>query len=132
MNIVLYHPFADVSLPLWVVVSQWVLLLALGFLVIVAYRQFGYMMYLKDKGSEHDGLDIGEQAPSFIYTPAHQNGRPTHHFDPKGGWSLLLFADPGCVSCRIALQGLEGVIPELPREMRVLVVTSSEPTLIDA
>ena len=41
-----------IILPLWVAISQWVLLLALGFFVIVAYRQIGYMLHLKDIGSE--------------------------------------------------------------------------------
>ena len=46
--------------------------------------------------------------------------------------SLLLFADPGCVSCRDALRAFERLISELPEEMRALVITSSESILVDA
>jgi hypothetical protein len=132
MNVHLQILFADISVPLWIAIGQWVLLFALGILVVVAYRQLGYMMHLKDKGSERDGLSVGEQAPSFTYIPAKQRGGEPRFFEPKGSWSLLLFADPGCISCQNALRALERFIVELPSEMRVLVVTSSEPALIDA
>lgn len=132
MNTPLHVPFADISLPLWVVVSQWTLLFVLGCLVIVAYRQLGYMLHLKDMGSERDGLPIGEHAPVFAYTPVHQSGSSPRHFDPKGRWSLLLFADPGCVSCQGALRALERLAPEVAQTMQMLVVTSADPALITA
>lgn len=34
----------NISLPLWMLVSQWMLLFALGFLVILMYRQIGYIL----------------------------------------------------------------------------------------
>ncbi len=122
--------FADISLPLWVVVSQWVLIFALGCLVIIAYRQLGYVMHLKEIGSEGDGLAIGQQAPTFTYTSLNQAYLP-ERFDPNGKWSLLLFADPGCVSCQNALRALHRLAPELTNT-QILVVTSADPALVAA
>lgn len=132
MNMPFLVPFADISLPLWLVVSQWVLLFALGCLVIVAYRQLGYMLHLKEMGTEHDGRQIGEQAPAFSYTPMQQSLDASDYFDPKGKWSLLLFADPGCVSCQGALRALEHFAPEVAARMQILVATSADPALITA
>jgi hypothetical protein len=118
---------AAVVLPLWAVVSQWVLLLALGFFLVVAYRQLGYMLRLKDIGSERDGLPIGEKAPAFGYVPFNDGARSDDSFDPQGSWTLLLFADPGCESCQIAVSSLNR---QLVRDMRVLVITAVEPEVI--
>jgi hypothetical protein len=48
--------FADITLPLWLVVSQWTLLFALGFLIIVMYRQVAFLQRLKGAGPEREGL----------------------------------------------------------------------------
>jgi hypothetical protein len=124
--------FVDISLPLWLVVSQWTLLFALGFLIIVMYRQVAYLQQLKDSGSEREGLSIGEKAPAFDYTPVNQNRNASARFEPKGRWSLLLFADPGCASCQNTLLALERLAPKVGQTTRVLVVTSAEPAQIQA
>lgn len=124
--------FADVILPLWLVASQWVLLFALGLLVIILYRQLGFMMRLKDQGTERGGLAIGEQAPAFDYIPAILPAGSSTSFDPQGSWSLLVFAEPGCVSCKNTLAALERLTPQLEQRMRLLVVTSAEPSHIAA
>ena len=121
----------NVTLPLWLVVSQWTLLFALGFLIIIMYRQVAFLQRLRDGGSEREGLPIGEKAPVFDYLPV--NGRSSSgHFDPRGSWSLLVFADPTCVSCQDALLALERMVPKLGQTVRVLVATSADPALIDA
>jgi cytochrome oxidase Cu insertion factor (SCO1/SenC/PrrC family) len=120
-----------IILPLWVAISQWVLLLALGFFVIVAYRQIGYMLHLKDIGSERDGLPVGEKAPLFDYILANHKMNAEARLDPQGKWTLLLFADPSCISCQTALSALEHFAPTL-RGTQVLVATTSEPTVIEA
>jgi hypothetical protein len=125
-------PGADIRLPLWVVVSQWTLLFALGWLVIVMYRQVAYLQLLKDAGSERDGLPIGERAPAFDYTPVKGGTAVPTRFEPKGHWSLLLFADPGCASCETALQALEQLVPTFAHTLRIQVVTSAELTQIMA
>ena|SRR5947209_173050 len=124
--------FADVTLPLWLVVSQWTLLFALGFLIIVMYRQASFLQQLKDQGSEREGLSIGEKAPAFDYTPVNRSTSASARFEPKGTWSLLVFADPDCVSCQNTLLALERLAPQLEQTMRVLVVTSAEPAQIGA
>ena len=65
--------FTDITLPLWLVAGQWVLLFALGFLVLVMYRQIGLLEHLKDSGPEREGLPVGEKAPSFDYTPVNRS-----------------------------------------------------------
>jgi len=118
--------FADITLPLWLVVSQWVLLFALGFLIIVMYRQVAFLQQLNDQGSEREGLPSGEKAPAFDYTPINQGKAAPAHFEPRGRWTLLVFADPGCVSCQSTLLALERLAPKLEQKMRVLVLTSAE------
>jgi hypothetical protein len=123
---------ADITLPLWLVVSQWTLLFALGLLVIVMYRQVAYLQMLKDAGSERDGLPIGERAPSFDCTPINRGTAVPSRFEPAGHWSLLLFADPGCASCETALQALEQLVSTFTPTLRIQVVTSAEPARITA
>jgi len=122
----------NITLPVWLVVSQWVLLFALGFLVIVMYRQLGFLLHLKDLGTEREGPHIGERAPAFDYISVNQNTGASVHFEPEGGWSLLLFADPGCMSCQDALPIFERFLSKVERPLRVLVLTSAEPVLIAA
>ena len=124
--------FADITLPLWLIVSQWVLLSALGFLIIVMYRQVAFLQQLNDQGSEREGLPSGEKAPAFDYTPINQGKAAPAHFEPRGRWVLLVFADPGCVSCQNTLLALERLMPKLEPVMRVLVVTTAEPAQIAA
>src|SRR5437763_14628486 len=65
--------FADITLPLWLIVSQWVLLFALGFLIIVMYSQVAFLQPLNDQGSDREGIPRGEKAPTFDYTANHQH-----------------------------------------------------------
>ncbi len=125
-----------VQVSIWMVIGQWTLLFALGVLVIVAYRQLGYLVYLKDMvsnaGSEKDGLAVGTLAPLFSYIPIRQ-GKPANshqYFEPTGKGTLLLFADPGCVSCQNALTTLEELAPQIGHKISLTVMTSSDPTLI--
>jgi hypothetical protein len=122
----------QMSLPLWLVVSQWTLLFALGWLVIVMYRQVAYLQLLKDAGSERDGLPIGERAPAFDCTLINQGRDGPTRFEPRGHWSLLLFADPGCASCETALQALEQLAPTVAHTLHIQVVTSAQPAQIMA
>lgn len=122
----------DVVLPLWLVTSQWTLLFALGFLIIVMYRQIGYLQQLKDEGSEREGLTIGEIAPAFDYTSMSENSDASTRFEAKKTWSLLVFADPGCSSCQDTLRSLQRMAPKLGQTMRLLVATTAEPSQIAA
>ncbi len=122
----------NITLPLWLVISQWVLLLALGLLVIVMYRQLGYLLHLRDVGTEREGLPMGEKAPAFDYTPVNGDMHLPARFDSIGQWSLLVFVEPGCVSCRSTIPALERLTPAFKQQIHMLVVTSAEPTLIAA
>ncbi|HLH60460.1 MAG TPA: hypothetical protein VKV20_02155 [Ktedonobacteraceae bacterium] len=124
--------FADITLPLWLFAAQWVLLFALGFLILVMFRQIALFERLKDSGSEREGLPVGEKAPSFVYQPVNRRANPPAHFEPVGNWSLLLFADPSCSSCQSTLLSLERLAPRLAQSMRLLVATTAEPAVITA
>jgi hypothetical protein len=51
-----------------VVVAEWSLLLAFGFMLIVLYRQFAYLLRLNAATDAHrSGLTLGETAPEFEY-----------------------------------------------------------------
>jgi hypothetical protein len=128
----MHATFAAIALPLWLVVSQWTLLFALGFLVIVMYRQVGFLQNLKNINSEQEGLPIGEKAPMFNHTPVKEGASASTGFASKGHWTLLLFLDPGCVSCQNTLRTLEQMAPQLGQAVQVLVVTSAEPPVIAA
>jgi hypothetical protein len=123
---------ADITLPLWLVISQWTLLFALGFLIIVMYRQVAYLQQLKDVGSEREGLPVGEKAPAFDYIPVNGSTSAPGRFEPRGRWSLLVFADPTCASCQGTLLALERTVPKLGQTVRVLVATTAEPAQLDA
>jgi hypothetical protein len=124
--------FADITLPGWLVVSQWALLFALGFLIIMMFRQVALLEQHKDRGSDRAGLQPGEKAHSFDYIPLNRTTNAPARFEPRGRWSLLLFADPSCVSCQNTLLALEKLSPHLAQSVQVLVATTSEPDLISA
>jgi thioredoxin-related protein len=114
----------EITLPLWLFVAQWFLLFALGVLVIIAYRQIGYMLGVKEPSSTRDGLPVGEIAPSFQYLNVFQDSK-ADYFNPKGQWSVLLFADPNCSGCQKALIELEKFQYSLKSSTELLVVTSA-------
>lgn len=124
--------FADITLPLWLVVSQWTLLLALGFLVIVMYRQLRFLLHLKDAGTEREGLPIGDKAPAFDYSTMNVNASLSARFEPTGIWSLLVFAEPGCVSCQGTITALDRLAPAFNQRIRLLVITSADPAQVAA
>lgn len=123
-----------INIPLWLFVSQWVLLFAFAFLLFTVYRQMGFWLGLKQVGTSKEGLEIGTQAPDFpfdyINRPA--NASPAR-FDTKGHWSFLLFADPNCAGCQQALPMLERLIAESPNKtVQTLLVTTADPAFIEA
>lgn len=110
-----------------------VLLFALGFLVIVMYRQVGFLQNLKNISSDQEGLPIGERAPSFTHIPIKGDVNVARGFAAQGQWTLLLFLDPGCVSCQSALHALEKMAAQLSsRSVHSLIITSAEPAVIAA
>lgn len=122
----------NVTLPLWIVVSQWIVLFALGFLVVVMYRQMAYLLRLKDVGTARDGLEIGNAAPAFDYVGVNVNAGSNLRFNPRGGWKFIIFADPGCSSCEKAMLILENFKIDVKPGMQPIVVTTADTTEVDA
>lgn len=119
--------------PLWIVISQWALLLALAILVVLIYRQLAYLLDLSVRVSAPTtGLPLGSQAPSFDYrlvAASHE----TQRFVGEGVPTLLLFTDPGCRSCLEALEILERTTrAQRGATLRVLAVTDADPRLLVA
>ncbi len=96
-------------IPLYLAVAQWVLLLTLGLLVIVMYRQLGRVLGQAKPASL--GPAVGSTAASFAYTRmADTTGNGTagngaksttvQHLTPGDGQATLVaFVDPTCPSC---------------------------------
>lgn len=122
----------NITYPLWLVVSQWVLLFALGGLVVTLYRQLGYYLHVTTSSPANQGLDIGEAVPAFQYLPAGDGAMTPRRFEPRGDWSVLLFADPGCASCEQAVQALERAGAGGDQLSHTLIVTTAEPSRIRA
>jgi hypothetical protein len=115
----------DINVPLWVAVGQWIALLGLATLVIIMYRQMSYYLHVAETGAESLGLDVGAPAPAFEYASIQPNSAPLR-YEPRGGWSILLFVDPACGGCERSLAALDVLrARSLPRDLRVLVVAGA-------
>jgi AhpC/TSA family len=124
-----------IEIPVALLVAQWLLLLGLGVMVVLMYRQLGYLLGLSRAVSGSGGLDVGEQAPTFEYEPFPTNGSGEQRrgFVPEGARTLLMFTTPGCASCQTALRSLEEATRRLREDgLRVLVATDAEPEHIQA
>ncbi len=112
-------------IPVYLAVAQWVLLLTLGLLVIVMYRQLGRVLGQAKPASL--GPVVGSTAASFAYT--RMADTTVHHLTPGDGQATLVaFVDPTCPSCEelvIALSTAEqtGQLASL----RVLLLMSDPP-----
>ena len=85
------------TIPLYLAVAQWVLLLTLGALVIVMFRQLGRQLSI-GQPPRGPGPEPGSHAAAFGYTLL-ADGRD-ELFRPGGGQATLVaFADPTCPSC---------------------------------
>jgi peroxiredoxin len=124
-----------IEIPVALLVAQWLLLLGLGLMVFLMYRQLAYLLGLSRAVSGSGGLDVGDKAPSFDYVPASTNGGDgeLRRFAPEGTRTLLMFTTPGCATCQTALRSLEEATRRIRGEgLRVLVVTDAEPESVYA
>jgi hypothetical protein len=90
-------------IPVFLAVAQWALLLALGLLVIVMYRQLG-RVYGRARQSAELGPAVGSRAAGFRYTRVNDPGDPggdrLRWLTPGHGQPVLLaFVDPTCPAC---------------------------------
>lgn len=91
---------------IWLVsyIVLWLLVLGLGVLVVVLYRQLGIMYLGSAEGVSRDGLELGARAPDFSLVD--QYGNLQRLADYRGRPLLLLFGSPNCSPCRILLPQL--------------------------
>ena len=108
-------------------VALWLLLLAIGVLVLLLYRHFGVMSLGTLEGVQRDGLPVGAAAPALGgVTP---DGRDVGWEPRRDEVDLLLFVSPDCGPCETLLPvvnrlaalpaaqrlGITGIVPG-PRE----------------
>lgn len=83
-------------IPEYVAIAQWVLLLTLGLLVTLMFRQLGRQLGAA-KAPPALGPPAGTPAVGFEYVRLDTGTR--EFFDPAEGAALLVFADPTCPAC---------------------------------
>jgi hypothetical protein len=120
------------TIPLYLAVAQWALLLALGLLVFVMYRQLGRILNATGNASATGELGpvVGTRAAGFEYTRVSDDTR--QYFTPGGGQpSLVAFVDPTCPACEQLVSSLNAAADsgELA-ELRVLLLTSDPPAYL--
>jgi hypothetical protein len=125
-------------IPVYLAVAQWVLLLTLGLLVIVMYRQLGRVLGQAKPASL--GPAVGSTAASFAYTRMASitgngtagngaQGTVVHHLTPGDGQATLVaFVDPTCPSCEQLVTAL-GTAEQAGQlaSLRVLLLMSDPP-----
>jgi hypothetical protein len=118
-----------IQIPLYLAVAQWALLVALGVLVIVMFRQLGRML---SGASRAAGLGpaAGSPAEPLAYTrPGEQRVR---HLRPGDGQPVLVaFVDPTCPSC----ESLVGLLDQAKADgdltgLRTLLLISDPPSYL--
>ena len=90
----------------WLVsyIVLWILVLAMGVLILLLYRQLGIMYLGSAEGVSRDGLARGTQAPDFSLTDQYGNQQRLSNY--RGRPTLLLFGSPHCSPCRTLLPQL--------------------------
>jgi methylamine dehydrogenase accessory protein MauD len=91
---------------IWLVsyIVLWILVIGLGVLVLLLYRQLGIMYLGTAEGVSRDGLERGVRAPDFKLTD--QYGQVQQLSSYKGKPVALLFGSPHCSPCRLLLPQL--------------------------
>jgi hypothetical protein len=114
--------------PVYLEMAQWALLLLLGLLVIIMFRQLG-RLFNRESRPERAGL-IGTKAPDFGYLRVGDN-RELEFPAASGQPTLIAFVDPTCPSCEELVANLGEVAGagELPG-FRVLLLTADPPSYL--
>jgi hypothetical protein len=122
--------------PLFLIVAQWALLLALGLLVITAYRQLGRVLG-QSRPAQGAGPEVGSRPGQLTYELVPGAADPgqagaVRSFVPGGGRSAMLaFVDPTCPSCEelVTALGDAQAAGELD-DTRVLLLTADPPNYV--
>ncbi|HTX81459.1 MAG TPA: thioredoxin family protein [Streptosporangiaceae bacterium] len=86
-----------IRIPLYLEIAQWALLLGLGTLLLVLYRQLGRLLSTA-AGPQAPGPAVGTKAAPIRYTGV-AAGSPARFTPGNGQPALLAFVDPTCPSC---------------------------------
>jgi len=115
-----------IRIPVYLEIAQWALLLGLGTLLLVLYRQLGRLLSTA-AGPQAPGPAVGTKAAPIRYAavPAGSPGR----FTPGNGQpAMLAFVDPTCPSCEQLVANLsESAAAGERRGVRVLLLMSDPP-----
>jgi len=92
---------------IWLVsyIILWILVIGLGLLVFLLYRQLGVMYLGSAEGVSRDGLTKGTPAPDFNLMDQYGNAQRLSSY--RGRPVLLVFGSPSCTPCRTLLPQLE-------------------------
>jgi hypothetical protein len=129
----------NISVPVPALIAQWVALLALCVLVIILYRQLAVLLTVRDR-SHLDlpslvGLTRGSRLPAVKGELVVGAGAPRAFAREASSQrpTLLLFADPLCGSCEMAVEALNRASESgLLQSVDALVVTSENPAYVEA
>jgi hypothetical protein len=86
-----------IRIPLYLEIAQWALLLGLGTLLLVLYRQLGRLLSTA-AGPQAPGPAVGTKAAPIRYAGV-DAGSPGRFTPGNGLPALLAFVDPTCPSC---------------------------------
>jgi hypothetical protein len=114
------------TIPLYLAIVSWALLLTLGLLVILMYRQLA-RVFADKRPIRNLGPPLGSDARKFEYTRVSDN--TVQSFLPGDGLPVLLaFVEPTCPACETLVDSLGRVAGgDEPSDLRVLLVISDPP-----
>jgi len=103
----------------------WLVVFVLAFLLAGSLRQLGLLQLRlgDDPGAliTDSGLERGAQAPEFVAADS-ESGEPVSLYELPPVPRLLVFASPGCLSCRELMPGLNEVRKTRSGEFDFLVI----------
>ncbi|MGI8589311.1 MAG: TlpA family protein disulfide reductase [Chloroflexia bacterium] len=111
---------------IWLVsyIILWLLVLGLGVLVFLLYRQLGILYLGSAEGVSRDGLAVGTAAPDFSL--GDQYGNTQRLSDYRGKPTFLVFGSPSCTPCRVLLPQMDDWAAAHP-EVGVLWLNAANP-----
>jgi hypothetical protein len=114
--------------PVYLEMAQWALLLLLGLLVIVMFRQLGRLFNRESRPGRATLVET--MAPDFSYLRVGDN-RELEFPAASGQPTLIAFVDPTCPSCEelVANLGEVAAAGELPG-FRILLLTADPPSYL--
>lgn len=114
--------------PVYLELAQWALLLLLGLLVVIMFRQLG-RLFNRESRPERAAL-VGTKAPDFGYLRV-GDSRELEFPAASGQPTLVAFVDPTCPSCEELVANLGEAVSagELPG-FRVLLLTADPPSYL--